>query len=288
VNYVVLPFYKYFLRPGKNLKKYGQWAVVTGATDGIGLAMSHELARKGLNIVLISRSQDKLNQAAAEITEKSKVQVKTLSVDFSNWDAASKENVRSTLRALDVGVLVNNVGMSYANPEFFDQLDEATLKQMIDLNVNSTTYMTHAILPSMVERKRGAIVNISSAASLLTNPLLAHYSATKSFMDKLSCGLNAEYSAKGINVQVQNPLYVTSKLSKIRKASLTTPSPSGYARAAVRFIGYDAQCSPYWVHALMLTIMSWLPESLLTKQVMGQHLSIRKRAMQKKAAAGAQ
>lgn len=141
--------------------------------------------------------------------------------------------------------------------------------------------MTRTVLPGMAERKRGAIVNISSFASLLANPLLAHYSATKSFMDKLSLGLNAEYRGKGVHVQVQNPLYITTKLSKIRKSSITTPTPSGYARAAVRAIGYDAQISPYWAHALFAWVVSLLPESIVSKQVMGMHLAIRKRATKK-------
>lgn len=97
--------------------------------------------------------------------------------------------------------------------------------------------------------------------------------------------MNAEYSSQGVDVQVQNPLYVTSKLSKIRKPSLTVPSPSSYARCSVNAIGYESQTSPFFLHAAQLWLMSLLPTSLITGQVLGMHKSIRKRALKKAAEA---
>merc|ERR1712093_900663 len=106
--------------------------------------------------------------------------------------------------------------------------------------------MTYIVLPKMLERKRGAIVNISSAACLVPGPLLAGYSAAKRYVEAFSIALDAEYASKGVRVQVQCPLYVTTKLAKIRNSSLTTPSPDTYAKAAVRAIGYESDISPYW------------------------------------------
>lgn len=136
--------YCHFLRPSKNIKKrYGSWAVVTGATDGIGKAMAFELAKRGLNVVLISRSKDKLIECAAELNAKyAKVEVKILDVDFSDFTAAVRTRVSSFLEGLDVGVLINNVGVSYPFTKFFHELDDERVEQLITLNVNSTTWMS--------------------------------------------------------------------------------------------------------------------------------------------------
>jgi len=94
-------------------------------------------------------------------------------------------------------------------------------------------------------------------------------------------GLHYEYKSRGVDIQVQNPLYVTSKLSKIRRASLTTPNPTTYAKASLKQIGYEAQSSPYWVHALVLWIGSWLPRSLVSNLIANMHRDIRARALKK-------
>lgn len=158
-------FYARFIRAGKNLKKvYGQWAIVTGGTDGIGLAMADELAKKGLNILLISRSEGKLTESKNEISKKyPNVEVRTLAIDYSKFDDQSRNAVAAAIKDIEVGVLVNNVGMSYPFTKYFDELTDAEVTNLIALNVESTTWMTRICLPTMMERKKGAIVNISSS-----------------------------------------------------------------------------------------------------------------------------
>jgi len=112
---VLLFVYGHFLRPGKDLKrKYGQWAMVTGATDGIGKAMAFEFARKGLNVVLVSRSKDKLAETEKELRAKyPSAQVETLDIDYANFDQKARARVAAIVTGKDVGVLINNVGISY-------------------------------------------------------------------------------------------------------------------------------------------------------------------------------
>lgn len=125
--------------------------------------MAFELAKKGHNIVIISRSADKLQETAKELNEKyQNVQVKTIAIDFGSFDEAAREKVASTLKGLDVGVLVNNVGISYPYTKYFHELDDERVTQLITLNIDSTTWMTRIVLPGMVERNRGAIVNVGS------------------------------------------------------------------------------------------------------------------------------
>eukprot|EP00599_Poterioochromonas_sp_BG-1_P007740 CAMPEP_0173143440 /NCGR_PEP_ID=MMETSP1105-20130129/6667_1 /TAXON_ID=2985 /ORGANISM="Ochromonas sp., Strain BG-1" /LENGTH=316 /DNA_ID=CAMNT_0014056987 /DNA_START=92 /DNA_END=1042 /DNA_ORIENTATION=- len=276
--------YALFVRGGKNLKKkYGQWAVVTGATDGIGKAFAFELARQGLNIILISRNPQKLQETQKELNDKlkNKVEVRTVAIDFSNFDAKARASVTDAINGLDVGVLINNVGISYPFTKYFHELSEENVEQLMTLNVNSTTWMTKIVIPGMVERKRGAIVNIGSAAGVTVSPLLAQYGAAKSYIAMFSKALHAEYSKFNIHVQCQVPLFVTTKLAKIRNSSLFVPTPNGYARAAVRAIGYEPLTSPYWSHALQMWLMDRLPEDIVTRLTFNMHLDIRKKGLKK-------
>ena len=286
---LVSGIYAHFLRPGKKLRKYGQWAVVTGATDGIGRALCVEFAKQGLDVVLISRTQSKLDEAANEIGEKYNVETKTVSVDFGGgFDAAKQSKVAKALRGLDVGILANNVGMSYPFTKYYHELTDDECADLVSLNTESTLFMTKIVLgdeaQGMISRKRGAIVNTSSAAGVQPSPLLAGYAAAKGGIVQFTKSLACELKGKGIDVQVQTPLWVTTKLAKIRKTSLTVPSPSTYARQAIKFVGYDVACSPYWAHALQLSVADLLPSFLMEAAVFSMHRAIRKKGLKKEAA----
>ena len=281
--------YAHFLRPGKKLRKYGRWAVVTGATDGIGKALCLEFAKQGLDVVLISRTQSKLDDAAKEIEEKFNVETKTISVDFGGgFDTTKQNKVAKALKGLDIGILANNVGMSYPFTKYYHELSDEECANLVSLNTESTLFMTKLVLgdetQGMVARKRGAIVNTSSAAGVQPSPFLAGYAAAKGGIVQFTKSLACELKGLGIDVQVQTPLWVTTKLAKIRKTSLTVPSPSTYAKQAVRFVGYDVACSPYWAHALQLSVADLLPSSLLAAAVFSMHRAIRKKGLKKEAA----
>ncbi|XP_020598262.1 very-long-chain 3-oxoacyl-CoA reductase 1-like, partial [Phalaenopsis equestris] len=172
-----------FIRPGKNLSRYGSWAVITGATDGIGLALAFQLARRGLNLVLVGRSFDKLRAVSASITEKyPKVRIETVLIDFAADLVEGVARLKREIEGKDVGILVNNAGISYPYAKYFHEVDEELIENLIKVNVVGVTKVTHAVLPGMLERKKGAILNIGSgvAAVLPSEPLYAVYTATKS------------------------------------------------------------------------------------------------------------
>lgn len=173
-----------FLRPPKNLRRYGAWAVVTGPTDGIGKGFAFELARKGLSLVLVGRNPGKLEEVAGQIKGRyGKVEVRQVVVDFAGDLGAGVGRIREAIEGLDVGVLINNVGVSYPYARYFHEVDEELLRSLIQVNVEGTTKVTQVVLPGMVERKRGAIVNIGSGAAtvLPSDPLYAVYAATKAY-----------------------------------------------------------------------------------------------------------
>lgn len=174
--------YVYFLRPAKNLKKYGSWALITGPTDGIGKAFAFQLARKGLNLVLVGRNPDKLNDVSTAILAKfGKIEIKTVVVDFGGDLLEGVKRIEGVIEGLEVGVLINNVGVSYPYARFFHEVDEKLLADVIKINVEGTTRVTQAVLPGMLKRKRGAIVNIGSGAAIVipSDPLYSVYAAAK-------------------------------------------------------------------------------------------------------------
>lgn len=276
--------YVNFLRPGKNLKKYGSWAVITGPTDGIGKAFAFQLARKGLNLVLVGRSPNKLEEVSASIKSKSgSTQIKTVVVDFSGDLDDGVSRIKEAIQGLDVGLLINNVGVSYPYARFFHEVDEKLLNDLIKVNVVGTTKVTQAVLPGMVERKRGAIVNIGSGAAIVipSDPLYSVYAATKAYIDQFSRCLYVEYKKSGIDVQCQVPLYVATKMASIKRSSFFVPSADGYARAALRWVGYEPRCTPYWPHTLLWALLSSLPEPAIDAWRLKFCLGIRKRGLLK-------
>lgn len=282
---IVSSAYKTFLRGEKKFTKWGKWVVITGATDGIGKAYAMYFAKKGLSIVLISRTESKLQAVAKEITDKySGVETKYVVCDYSKFDKKAQDHVFAAIKDLDIAILVNNVGVSYPYPKYFHELSEESVFNLMEMNISSTTWMTRMVLPGMLERKRGAIVNIASAAGLYTMPLLAQYSAAKAYVEKFSRGLASEYASKGITVQCQVPFYVATKLAKMRK-SFTVPTPDEFVRLAGRWIGHkgDVVVSPFWFHAVQGYLMGVLPGWLVDPQVLALHAAIRRKGMKKEA-----
>jgi len=282
----VLNVYKTFLRPGKDLKKYGQWAVVTGATDGIGKAYAFAFAKKGMSVLLISRTESKLKDVKKEIEAKNYpgVEISYLVCDYSKFDKAAQDTVGKVVRDLEVGVLVNNVGVSYRYPMFFHELTDSEVQDLLTMNIDSTVWMTRMCLTGMLERQKGAIVNISSASAMYDLPLLAQYSGSKSFIEKFSRALNVEYQSKGITCQCQIPFYVATKLAKMRK-SLMVPTSSEFVSLAIKWIGYsDCVVSPFLFHAIQGWLLDVLPNFLVKRIIMTMHLATRKRGLKKDAA----
>lgn len=144
--------------------------------------------------------------------------------------------------------------------------------------------MTHMILPGMMERKRGAVVNIASAAGCHTMPLLAQYSAAKGYIAMFSRGLASECAKSNVTVSCQVPFYVATKLAKMR-AAFTVPTPNQFADMALKWVGHggDVVVHPFWLHAIMGWFIESIPSSLADGQMLSMHASIRKRGLKKMA-----
>lgn len=231
--------------------KLGKWAVVTGATDGIGKSYAEELARRGFSMMLISRSQEKLDNVAKSLESTFNVETRTIAVDYGQTDIYPK--IEKGLSGLEIGVLVNNVGISYPYPEFFLHIPdlEKFIDTMINVNITSVCQMTRLVLPRMEARAKGVILNISSASGMFPVPLLTIYSSTKAFVDFFSRALNAEYKCKGIIIQSVLPFFVATKMTRIRKPTFDKPTPERYVAAELTTVGLEDQTNGYFPHAVM-------------------------------------
>ncbi|KAB7500083.1 Inactive hydroxysteroid dehydrogenase-like protein 1 [Armadillidium nasatum] len=247
----------------KFVQRFGKWAVVTGCTDGIGRCYAEELAKEGLNIVLISRNIDKLKRVAAELGSKYKIETEIVQVDFSDG-LPIYSKIEKHLQDKEIGMLINNVGVMLPYPKYFTTVTESELWSHINVNMASVCAMTKLILPQMVNRGKGAIVNIASIAGAGAIPLMGIYAASKAFVDRFSQALEYEYGSKGITVQTVNPSYVATNMTSyspwIGTANFITPPPSVFVKHAVSTIGYAKRTTGYWVHG----IQAWFVEKVFS------------------------
>lgn len=179
---LLLSIWTFFIRPAKDLKSYGSWAAVTGSTDGIGKALAFELAARGLNILLIGRNATKLEDTSREIRRRhGGVSVRTAVIDFAGRGEEIALAVEEAIRGLDLGILVNNAGLAYPYARFLHEVDDGLMEGVIGVNVTAATWVTKAAVAGMMERKKGAIVNVGSGSSACvpSYPLVTVYAATK-------------------------------------------------------------------------------------------------------------
>ncbi|NWI64310.1 HSDL1 protein, partial [Todus mexicanus] len=266
------------------VKRYGKWAVVTGSTDGVGKAYAEELAKRGVNVILISRNKAKLEAVSRSISETYKVETDFIVADFSKGRepyAAIKE----ALKDREIGILVNNVGMFYSYPDYFTNLSEDVLWDLMNVNINSANMMTHIVLPGMVEKRKGAIVNISSLVCCQPTPMVTTYGASKAYLDYFSRALHYEYASKGIFVQSLTPFAVTTKMlacsSFASNTPLLFPSAEEYASHAVSTLGLSRKTTGYWKHALQGMLIERIPERIWAWLSMNFCRNVRKEALKR-------
>uniref|UniRef100_A0A673ZII0 Hydroxysteroid (20-beta) dehydrogenase 2 n=1 Tax=Salmo trutta TaxID=8032 RepID=A0A673ZII0_SALTR len=223
-----------------DLKAYGQWAVVTGATSGIGKAYANELARRGLDIVLVSRSKDKLHIVAKEIESQHGRQTQIIQTDFTEGHDIYPA-IAEALRDLDIGILEDSGDYG----DVGDGTDGVIIPQM-----------TRLVLPRMVARGNGLIINMSSEAGAQPQPMLSLYSATKIFVTYFSRSLNSEYKSQGITVQCVAPFMVSTNMTHNLPPNLLLKSASAFAREALNTVGYSSYTSGCVSHALQHIVLS--------------------------------
>lgn len=198
------------------------WALVTGASSGLGAEFARQLAGRGYSLLLVARRADRLEALAAEFAATFGVAAETLTADLTT--DAGVAAVEARIRALpQLEMLVNNAGFGTVGR--LVNAEPARQEEMVYLHVMATMRLSQAALPGMTARKRGAIVNVSSLAAHMPLPGNVNYHATKAYINAFSEGLQAELGGTGVYVQALCPGYThtefhsTDDLKRFDKAS---------------------------------------------------------------------
>jgi short-subunit dehydrogenase len=216
------------------------YALITGASSGIGSDLARIFAREGHNLVLTARGQERLESLAVELRGSSKVEVVVVPADLSQPGAAERLVALLDDKNIEVGTLVNNAGFGLWGP--FLELDANRQGEMIRLNIAALTELTRLLAPAMVKRGKGKILNVASTAAFQPGPLMAVYFATKAYVLSFSMALREELKGTGVSVTCLCPgstatrFAETSSMDESRFYNLLKPMSS----MEVAEIGYRA------------------------------------------------
>jgi uncharacterized protein len=178
-------------------------ALITGASMGLGEDFARQLAAKGYDLLLVARSQDKLQALSAELTAKHGIRAEAIAADLTQPQAC--QQVFDRVQAMDwaVDLLINNAG--FGDYGEFGTCDGSSQSSMIQLNIQALVDLTHLVLPGMQSRGRGAVINVASIAAFQPMPYMSVYAASKAFVLSFSSALWAENKDRGIYVQCLCP-----------------------------------------------------------------------------------
>jgi uncharacterized protein len=177
-------------------------AVITGASSGIGALYADRLAKRKHDLILIARRKDRLDALAARLQAENGINVEVIAADLTNPGDLRRVEERISQNP-KVSILVNNAGM--ANWAKLQKADADALDQVIKLNITATTRLTHAVLPGLLSRGSGAIVNVASVLAFMTIPDSSASAAAKAYVVAFSQGLQKEVEGTGVLVQVLVP-----------------------------------------------------------------------------------
>lgn len=228
--------------------QFGPWAVVTGSSDGIGKRLAGELAKKGLNIVLVARRKEMLESLAEELKKLYQVQVKVIAIDLSR--AGSVIELFNNIKNIDVGLLVAATGFGTSG-SLIDSNIESELN-MIQVNCSSVVEQCFYFGKMFSEKRRGGIILISSLVAFQGVPRAANYSATKAFIQNLAEGLHFELKPFGVSVLASAPGPVDSGFAKRANMIMgRAAKPEDIAEATVSALGHSITVRPGFLSKLL-------------------------------------
>jgi hypothetical protein len=181
----------------------GQWGLITGASSGIGAEFARQFAERGMNLILAARREDRLQMLAEELSKAHSVQVEVIAVDLLADGEPGGLLKRVEELGHPVDLLINNAGFGLMS--HVEETDAAEVRRMISLNVTALTALTYTVLPAMLERQSGAIVNIASLAAFQPVVYMPVYGATKSYVLHFSESLWAEARERNVLVMAVCP-----------------------------------------------------------------------------------
>lgn len=246
--------------------KYGQWALVTGGSTGIGLALAKQAASCGMDIILVARRAELLAQAQEVIRENYKVKVKVIELDLTT-DAALDILFEET-KNLEVGMLIPNAGIEL-NGLFINTSIEANRK-LLRLNSEVPMALTHHYGRMMATRNKGAILLVSSGFGYQAIPYIANYAATKAYILALGEALNVELKEYGVDVLVLSPGLTKTSMTddstiNFKKLPILSMAPDVVARIGFKALGRKASVIAGFLNKYYVWQNRFVPRSVPVK-----------------------
>jgi uncharacterized protein len=246
-------------------------ALITGASNGIGLELTKVHASKGDNLVLVARNKAKLDELKEELEKRHNIQVYTIGKDLSAPNAAQEVYDETTQQKIRVDYLINNAG--FGDFGMFVETDWNKELQMINLNITTLTQFTKLYLQDMVKRQSGKIMNVASTAAFQSGPTMAVYYATKAYVLSFSEAIDNEVSDKGVTVTTLCPGATESGFqaaAAMEESALVKGKKLPTSKEVAEY-GYKAMMRGQTVaiHGFMNSIMAnsvrFLPRALVVK-----------------------
>ncbi len=247
------------------LARYGSWAIVAGASEGLGAAYAEELALRGLNLILVARRSELLQALASQLSKRYNVQIKTIVVDLSALDAA--EQILRDTNDLEVGLLIYNAAFSAIGPFLERSLDDHFKE--IHTNIHAPLKLVYLLGQRMLTQGHGGIVLMSSLSAFQGSAYISTYAATKAFNIVLAEGLWEEWRAQGVDVLVcvsgaiKTPNYVASEPEQTGGLGDMTMNPDQVVFDALNALGKK----PYVIPGRINRVASFVMRHLLPRKV---------------------
>lgn len=248
-------------------------ALITGASSGIGKELAYLHAQQGGDLIIVARSEGKLNELKQELENKHNIQVMCIVKDLSDQQAAAEVYKEVKEAGIAVEYLINNAGFGGIG-KFHEREWEKDLS-MINLNIIALTALTRFFLPDFVKRNSGRILNVSSTASLLPGPLQAVYYATKAYVTSFSNAIAEELSDTKVTVTALLPGATETSFGKVSGMDKTELFNNTASATEVAKAGYDGMMAGELdviagiggMQKIMMKMMPLLPKKLVLKQV---------------------
>ena len=251
------------------VERYGPWALVTGASAGIGAEFARQLSEKGLNLVLVARRRQRLEDLARDLESRNKVQVRIVTVDLSQSDFLP--TILSVTNSIEIGLLVNNAGFCLAGHLIEHELEKEL--QLLNVNCRAPLVLTHVFGRQMAQRKRGGIIFVSSVSAYIATPFEASYAASKVYELFLAESLGYEFKKKGVDMLALCPGSTDTEFHEIagsRPVAAMAVEP--VVRLALKKLGKTSVAIPGWHNRLLVYLLKFTPRrvhSYFAGKVMG-------------------
>ena len=254
---IIIIFYKKFIRKPLNLtERYGEgsYALITGATDGIGKEFCIQLAKLKFNLILVSRNIEKLKKVSDEL-KKNYINLKTILIEFDfskKFSIKDYENYfvnNNDIKNLDIGILINNIGISQR--ELFSNYTLEFIMDTININIVSQSLLTKIFINKFLNRnKKCAIISMSSYSATLPLILSSIYCASKIYDDYLLRSIAEENKGKNVDFLSVRPQYVNTPSRANHKKEFKAISTEECVNGIFQDLGYETVTNGHWSHCI--------------------------------------